>query len=73
MIKDLFNRIMEMFEEPTGGFSMTRVIMLLQVVGYLTWASWIVYKTSIIPDLPLQLAGSLTLLYGINKFSPKDK
>lgn len=69
-MKELFNRILEMFEEPTGGFSMTRVIMLMQVTGYISWASWIVYKTGVIPDIPLQLAGSLTLLYGINKFSP---
>ena len=73
-MKDLFNRIIEMFEEPSSGFSMVRVIMFLQVAGYLTWASFIVYKTHVIPDIPLQLAGSLTLLYGINKFSPsKDK
>ena len=70
-MKELFNRVIEMFEEPTGGFSMTRVIMFMQVIGYLTWASWIVYTTHVIPDIPLQLAGSLTLLYGINKFAPK--
>ncbi len=70
-MKDLFNKVIEMFEEPTGGFSMTRVIMFLQVLGYLSWASYIVYSTHVIPDIPLQLAGSLTMLYGINKFSPK--
>lgn len=70
-MKELFNRVLEMFEEPTGGFSMTRVIMFMQVTGYLSWASWIVYTTHVIPDIPLQLAASLTCLYGINKFAPK--
>lgn len=37
------------------------------VMGYLAWATKIVWGGGSIPDVPLQFAGLVATLYGINK------
>ena len=60
-------KLFEIFEGDQGQMSMTRVLLFLCVMFYLVWASIIIIDTGSIPDIPLQLAGLMTLLYGINK------
>ena len=61
----------EIVSEKTGHFSCTRVMMVVVILACVLWATILVIKTEItaIPDIPLQWAGLITLLYGINKLS----
>lgn len=63
--------ILEFFHDDYGGFSMTRLLTFLIVLGYLLWASWIVVHDKTIPDVPLHLGALITFLYGINKYGTK--
>lgn len=58
-----------MLKENNGKLSYTRVTGFIIVVCYLIWASFIVFKTSVIPDIPVGVLTLLLGLYGINKFS----
>lgn len=48
---------------------MTRLTIFLIVTAYICWASYIVFTTRAIPDLPYGLAGLLVGLYGFNTAS----
>lgn len=61
------NRLVEFFQDTEGQLSMTRLTIALMVIAYIGWGSWIVYQTKLIPDLPIQVAGLLVALYGLNR------
>lgn len=64
------SKLSEFLQDEDGRLSMTRLLMILLVLAYICWTSIIVWRTGTITDVPLQLAGLLTLLYGINKVGP---
>ncbi len=66
-------KLLEFFQDDNGGLSMSRLLTFLMVSAYLIMASRIAAATDIIPDVPLQLGGLITLIYGINKFGTKKE
>lgn len=46
------NYIASILSDNKGNGSSQRVAMMLAIVCVLTWASWIVYKTTVIPAIP---------------------
>ena len=59
--------ILDFFKDDAGILSSTRLMNFCLVMGYLAWATKIVWATGVIPDMPLQLTGLVVTLYGINK------
>lgn len=64
------NKLIEFLQTDDGQMSNTRLTILLMVLSYIGWASWIVWHTKQIPDLPIQVAGLLAALYAVNKIGP---
>jgi hypothetical protein len=60
-------RVMEFLEDDGGELSMTRLTIVLIVLAYIGWGSYIVWTTKAIPDLPIQVTGLLVGLYGLNR------
>lgn len=65
MMKFIY-KLLEAFQDGDK-LSSTRVINAGLGFGYIAQASWIVSQTNTIPDIPLQLAGVMVTLYGVNK------
>ena len=63
-------KFLEFFQEGSK-LSNTRLINTLLVSFYLVWASYLVFTTDKIPDVPLQLAGLVVATYGVNKLAGK--
>lgn len=60
-------KVFGFFQDDKGLFSSTRLMNFCLVMGYLAWATKIVWGGGSIPDVPLQFAGLVATLYGINK------
>lgn len=54
-------------KEDNGKLSNARVTIFLSLISYLGWATYLVYTSHIIYDMPTALAGMLVGLYGFNK------
>lgn len=61
------NHVLEFFKDNNDAYSMTRLTIFIMVMAYIGWGSWIVYQTKAIPDMPIQVAGLLVGLYGLNR------
>ena len=64
------NRCLQLITDDSGKLSLSRVLMTICVIAYLTYAGAIVYFKHELPDIPGGLVALVTLLYGANKFSP---
>ncbi len=59
-----------LFKDDSGKTSSGRVLMMVVTVWYLVMMTKVCWATNTLPDFPLQAGGLITLLYGVNKFSP---
>jgi hypothetical protein len=66
-------KLFEFFTSDNGQASLCRLLMALIVFAYLYWGTFIIHKAPVpvIPDIPVQLAGLVAILYGFNKFGTK--
>lgn len=70
----------EIVSEKTGRFSCTRTMMVVVILACIVWTTRIVWNAppctesmpTTLPDIPIQWAGLIALLYGLNKFSPQN-
>ena len=68
-IKNVLVKLSTFFEDSDGRFSSSRLMGAILVIAYVWWASQSIACGEGIPDVPLQLAGLVVTLYGINKVS----
>jgi len=61
---------MNIFTDDSGKPSSGRVLMTVITIWYLVMMTKVCWATNTLPDFPLQAAGLIMLLYGVNKFSP---
>lgn len=61
---------MQLLLDDSGKPSMARVCMALIVMTYLGCMIIITVAKGTIPDIPLNAAGLVTVMYGVNKLSP---
>lgn len=75
--KTFFEWLKSLISEKDGKMSMVRFSIASIICSYIIWGTWIVVKTKVIPDMPVQVAGLLVMLYGLNKapavFGKKDE
>ena len=75
--KTFFEWLKSLLSEKEGKMSMVRFSISVRIVSYSLWGTWIVVKTDLIPDIPVQVAGLLVMLYGLNRapsvFGKKDE
>lgn len=62
---------LQMFQDDDNQTSFSRISVFIMIIFYLAWASFLVYTTKIIPDVPLQFVALATVLYSVNKISTK--
>lgn len=63
-------KITELFIDDNGKLSSSRILIYIIALSYLIFIGYVTFKTVTIIDLPLQVAGLIALIYGLNKFSP---
>lgn len=66
-------KFLSFLAENTGKLSFMRLSAFLLILFYIFVGIFISIKTNQIPDIPIQMAGLIVLLYGINKFSNNFK
>lgn len=66
----MIKRYIEFFEDECKSLSMARLIVFILVCFYVSSAIYIAFNKQEIPDVPIQLVGLITVLYGINKVAP---
>lgn len=70
------NRVMEMFTEDNGKLSLSRVTSGLMVLSTIVWVTYLVFKTTTLPDLTgpaIFAGGGGAAHYGLAKwFGKKD-
>jgi hypothetical protein len=62
-------RLSETFQELDGSFSFARVSCGLIVLAWLIWVSYVVIKTSSLPQNMWEVSAPVTALYGLNRVS----
>lgn len=63
-------RIQEFISDDSGKLSSSRALVIIVVLTYLVYAGYVVVTSKVLPDIPLGVAGLVSVLYGINKLSP---
>lgn len=66
----IFMKLTELFIDDSGKLSSSRILIYIISLSYLVFIGYVTYKTVSVIDLPLQVAGLVALIYGLNKFSP---
>jgi hypothetical protein len=64
-------KLLEFFCSDNGQSSMSRATVFMLVASFCIWATWIVFQTKTIPDLPGNIVWVIGVLYGINKIGGK--
>jgi hypothetical protein len=66
-------KLFEFLTSDNGQASLCRVLMAIIICAYIYWSTYIILKAAVpvIPDIPVQLAGLVAILYGFNKFGTK--
>ena len=63
----------EVLKDHNGKWSFSRLMSAILIFSYLIAMFYILFTQHKLVDVPLQLAGLITAVYGINKFSkPKE-
>jgi uncharacterized BrkB/YihY/UPF0761 family membrane protein len=63
-------KLREYFLDDSGKLSMGRLIIFLSMFFFIIAASYRLLSEGQFPDIPVALAGVVSALYGINKWSP---
>ena len=61
----------EILLDDNGKLSFSRIISCILIFSYLIGMFYLLYKKQEFIDIPLQLAGLIATIYGLNKFGSK--
>jgi len=60
-------KLSDLVSEQSGKLSSSRVLIFVIIAFYLVFAGYVVYTKQTLPDIPFNLAGMVSILYGANK------
>jgi hypothetical protein len=66
-------KLTEMFKEPSGELSFSRIASFLVLVAWLTWCSYIVWNTRALPGGMWEISAVVGTLYGLNRITDAVK